>query len=94
LKRLPYKWPLALDVFKRQYDALVAGNLLAFQAEYFHETKVGQTFEVKLLGRVGYFTTHPQNLEAILSKNFEGKQMPGYFVSMSIKRLTCCSWMI
>jgi hypothetical protein len=68
LKRLPYKWPLALDVFKRQYDALVAGNLLAFQAEYFHETKVGQTFEVKLLGRVGYFTTHPQNLEAILSK--------------------------
>jgi hypothetical protein len=77
LKRLPYKWPLALDVFKRQYDALIAGNLLAFQAEYFDETKVGHTFEVKLLGRVGYFTTHPKNLEAILSTNFEGKKPLG-----------------
>jgi hypothetical protein len=76
-KRLPYRWPLALDVFKRQYDALMAGNLLAFQAEYFDETQVGQTFEVKLLGRVGYFTTDPQNLEAILSTNFEGKILPG-----------------
>ncbi|KUJ13716.1 cytochrome P450 [Mollisia scopiformis] len=70
-RRLPYKWPLALDAFKRQYDALVAGNLLAFQSEYFEETQVGQTFEVKLLGRVGYFTLDPQNLEAILSTNFE-----------------------
>jgi hypothetical protein len=76
-KRLPYRWPLALDVFKRQYDALMAGNLLAFQAEYFDQTQVGQTFEVKLLGRVGYFTTDPQNLEAILSTNFEGKILLG-----------------
>lgn len=75
-KRLPYKWPLALDAFKRQYDALMAGNLLAFQSEYFEETQVGQTFQVKLLGRVGYFTTDPQNLEAILSTNFEGKSLP------------------
>ncbi|OCK99714.1 cytochrome P450 [Cenococcum geophilum 1.58] len=82
-KRLPYKWPLALDVFKRQYDALVAGNLLDFQAEYFDKTKVGQTFEVKLLGRIGYFTTDPKNLEAILSTNFEdwglGSRRPGLF---------------
>jgi hypothetical protein len=71
-KKLPYKWPLALDVFKRQYDALVSGNLLAFQAEYFDQTNVGQTFQVKLLGKVGYFTTDPKNIEAIVSTNFEG----------------------
>ena len=87
-KRLPYRWPLALDVFKRQYDALMAGNLLAFQAEYFDETQVGQTFEVKLLGRVGYFTTDPQNLEAILSTNFEGKILPGDRWSIATEMLT------
>jgi hypothetical protein len=87
-KRLPYRWPLALDVFKRQYDALIAGNLLAFQAEYFDETQVGQTFEVKLLGRVGYFTTDPQNLEAILSINFEGKILPGDQWSIATEMLT------
>ena len=87
-KHLPYKWPLALDVFKRQYDALMAGNLLAFQAEYFDKTKVGQTFEVKLLGRVGYFTTDPQNLEAILSTNFEGKILPVDRSSMIAEVLT------
>ncbi|KAJ8064874.1 hypothetical protein OCU04_007181 [Sclerotinia nivalis] len=69
-KRLPYKWPLALDVLKRQYDALVSGHLLSFQAEYFEKTAVGQTFEVKLLGEIGYFTTHPENVEAILSTRF------------------------
>jgi hypothetical protein len=62
-----------------QYDALKNGNLLAFQAEYFDKTEVGQTFEVNLLGRVGYFTTDPKNLEAILSTNFEGKNMHGIF---------------
>ena len=72
-KRLPYKWPLALDVFKKQYDALMAGNLLADQSKYFDQTQMGHTFEVKLLGTIGYFTTDPQNLEAILSTNFEGK---------------------
>lgn len=75
-RRLPYKWPLALDVFWRQYDALMAGNILAFQAEYFNKKQVGHTFEPKLLGRVGYFTTDPQNLEAMLSTNFQGELLP------------------
>ncbi|KAG0649621.1 Cytochrome P450 [Hyphodiscus hymeniophilus] len=70
-KKLPYKWPLALDVFKRQYDAAVAGNLMAFQSQYFKDTNVGQTFQVKLLGRIGYFTNDPKNIEAIVSTNFE-----------------------
>lgn len=76
-KQLPYKWPLAFDVFKRQYDALVAGCLLAFQADYFEKTAVGQTFQVKLLGSIGYFTTDPENLESILQTRFEGKTLPG-----------------
>ncbi|KAF7874771.1 hypothetical protein EAF04_001945 [Stromatinia cepivora] len=37
-KRLPFKWPLGLDVLKRQYDALVTRHLLSFQAEYFEKT--------------------------------------------------------
>jgi hypothetical protein len=75
-KKLPYKWPLALDIFKRQYDAAMSGNLLAFQAAYFDEIKVGQTFQLKLLGQVGYFTTDPKNIEAIVSTNFEGMWFP------------------
>lgn len=71
-KKLPYKWPLAIDILKRQYDALVSGSLLAFQADYFHEMKVDQTFQVNLLGNVGYSTRDPQNIEAIVSTNFEG----------------------
>jgi hypothetical protein len=55
--RLPFKLPLALDIFKKQYDALVSGHLLAFQSEYFDKNKMGKTFQVKLLGKVGYFTT-------------------------------------
>lgn len=50
---------------------------MAFQADYFAQKEVGQTFEVKLLGNVGYFTTDPKNLEAILSTHFEGKTISG-----------------
>ena len=74
-KKLPYKWPLALDVFKRQYDAYMSGHLLAFQADYFEKTDVGQTFQVKLLGKVGYFTTDSKNIESILLTRFEGKTL-------------------
>ncbi|RAL10460.1 uncharacterized protein BO97DRAFT_444664 [Aspergillus homomorphus CBS 101889] len=34
-RKLPYKWPLALDIFKSQYYALTRGSLLAYQADYF-----------------------------------------------------------
>jgi hypothetical protein len=72
----------------------VVGNLLAFQAEYFDKTKVGQTFEVKLLGRIGYFTTHSQNLEAILSTYFEGKKAPEEPSRFIIERLSSWSWVL
>ncbi|KAM4067330.1 cytochrome p450 [Hirsutella rhossiliensis] len=70
-KKLPYKWPLAIDVFKGQYNALMRGNLLAYQADFFQKFKVGQTFEVRLLGRVGYFTMDPTNLEHMLQTHFD-----------------------
>ncbi|KAL3460320.1 cytochrome P450 [Aspergillus heterothallicus] len=70
-KKLPYKWPLAIDIFKKQYDALMRGNLLAYQADYFRKFKVGDTFEIKLLGRIGYFTMDPRNLEAMLQTHFD-----------------------
>ncbi|PSS06649.1 hypothetical protein M430DRAFT_23348 [Amorphotheca resinae ATCC 22711] len=61
----------------------VIGDSLAFQADYFEKTSVGQTFEIKLLGKVGYFTKDPKNLEAMLSTRFEdwglGSRRPGLF---------------
>ncbi|KAJ6011525.1 hypothetical protein N7451_002937, partial [Penicillium sp. IBT 35674x] len=70
LKRLPYKWPFAIDIFVNQYKALVNGNLLNYQANYFQKHKLGPTFEAKLLGQVGCFTTDPKNLEAMLQTHF------------------------
>ncbi|KAL5335182.1 cytochrome P450 [Aspergillus crustosus] len=74
-KALPYKWPFALDIFVSQYDALMRGALLATQAEYFETMQVGKTFELKLLDRVGYFTTDPRNLGAILQTDFDSWEL-------------------
>ncbi|KAI9811230.1 MAG: hypothetical protein M1827_005562 [Pycnora praestabilis] len=65
---LPYKWPLALDILKRQYDALPDQRLLAFQSPYIERMP---NMELHLLGNVGYLTTDPKNVEAILHANFE-----------------------
>ncbi|KAL2845385.1 putative cytochrome P450 alkane hydroxylase [Aspergillus pseudodeflectus] len=56
--KLPYEWPLGLDILKKQYDALMRGNLFAYQ-------------RTRLLGRVGYFTMDPKNLEAMLQTRFD-----------------------
>lgn len=66
---LPYKWPLALDILKRQYDALPDQRLLAFQSPYMEKMP---NMKLHLLGNVGYMTTDPKNVEAILLTNFEG----------------------
>jgi hypothetical protein len=34
---------------------------------------MSKTYEVKLLGRVGLFTTDPVNVQAILVTHFKGK---------------------
>ena len=60
-------------MLKSQYDALVRGNLLAYQADCFQKFQLGQTFEVRLLGRVGYFTSDPKNLEHMLQTDFDSK---------------------
>lgn len=66
---LPYKWPLALDILKQQYDALPGQRLLAFQSPYIEKMP---NMKVHLLGNVGYMTIEPKNIEAILYTNFEG----------------------
>ena len=55
-----------------QYDALVSGHLLEAQSRYFQRHSLGKTYEVKLLGRVGLFTTDPVNVQSILVTHFEG----------------------
>lgn len=66
---LPYKWPFALDILKRQYDALIDQRLLAFQSPYMEKLP---NMKLHLLGNVGYMTTDPKNVKAILLTNFEG----------------------
>lgn len=65
-----HKWPLALDVLKRQYEANSEQHLMAFQSKFFD--KLGPNMELKLFGAVGYMTIEPKNVEAILSTRFEG----------------------
>ncbi|KAK1505067.1 cytochrome P450 [Colletotrichum abscissum] len=64
---LPYRWPFALDLLKRQYDALPSGRLLEFQTRYM---KIAPTLRIDILGE-GYIITDPVNIEAILSTRFE-----------------------
>ncbi|KAG9231002.1 cytochrome P450 [Amylocarpus encephaloides] len=66
--KVPYRWPLALDVLKLQYDALPSQRLLEFQSKYF---KIAPSMRLKLFGQTGYMTTDPKNIEAILSTRFE-----------------------
>jgi hypothetical protein len=67
---MPYKWPFALDVLKRQYDALPSQRLLAFQSQFFD--RLGPNMKIMLFGQAGYMTMDPRNIEAILSTRFEG----------------------
>lgn len=80
-KTLPYKWPFAIDVLKRQYDALPSQRLLAFQSQFFD--KMGPNMKLMLFGQAGYMTTDPKNVEAVLSSCFEdfglGSRREGLF---------------
>lgn len=83
---------MAIDIFVNQYKALVNGNLLDYQADYFQKHKLGPTFEVKLLGRVGYFTTDPRNLEAMLQTNFTGNCIYSSLVQKIFSRIVTIEW--
>ncbi|KAI8954526.1 cytochrome P450 [Xylaria longipes] len=65
---VPYKWPLALDLLKRQYDILFSDNTFERLTPFFN---IAGTCRIHLFGLTGYFTTDPENIEAILSTQFE-----------------------
>jgi hypothetical protein len=55
-------------------DGFRAGRekkLLAFFTDQFQ--RVGPTAEVRILGGIGYVTQDPENIEALLSTQFQGK---------------------
>jgi hypothetical protein len=87
--KLPYKWPFALDILKRQYDALPSQRLLAFQSQYFD--KMGPNMLLMLFGQVGYMTTDPKNIESILSTHFEGLLWPNLnWLYSLVEAYPCC----
>lgn len=65
---VPYKWPLALDLLKRQYDILCSDHAFERLTPYF---SMAPTARVHFFGATGYFTTDPDNLETILSTRFD-----------------------
>ncbi|OQO10861.1 hypothetical protein B0A48_04162 [Cryoendolithus antarcticus] len=67
LATLPYRWPFALDLLKRQWDALPAKRLLEFQTAYM---ATAPTIRINVLGE-GYITTDPGNIEAVLTTRFD-----------------------
>jgi cytochrome P450 len=77
---VPYKWPLALDLVKRQYEILFGDHTLEGLTPYFD---IAATCCIHLFGLTGYFTTDPENVEAILSTRFEdyslgSRRLAGY----------------
>ncbi|KAI9767401.1 MAG: hypothetical protein M1839_004505 [Geoglossum umbratile] len=80
--KLPYKWPFAPDILKRQYDALPPQHLLAFQSQFFD--KMGPNMELRLFGNVGYMTTDPKNIEALLSTRFDGMAPAGRYQNLKV----------
>jgi len=65
---VPYKWPLALDLLKVQFDALFSGHILEVLTDYI---TIAGTIRLELWGVTGYITTDPENIETILSTRFE-----------------------
>jgi len=70
-RKIPYSWPFAIDLLKRQYDANSDKRLMRFRSQYFDS--LGANFEINLLGNSGYVSTDPKNVEILLSTRFKGK---------------------
>jgi len=68
LPRVPYKWPLALDLLRVQYRALFSGHTLEALTDYI---TIAGTVKLELWGVTGYITTDPENVDAILSAKFD-----------------------
>lgn len=64
---LPYKWPFALDLLIKQYNALPSGRLLEFQTPFL---ATAPTIRISILGD-GYILTDPVNINAVLNTHFD-----------------------
>ncbi|KAI9652536.1 MAG: hypothetical protein M1831_006727 [Alyxoria varia] len=65
---LKYRWPLGLDVVLEGLQAKNNKRLLALFGKYFEDT--GTTTQLTILGGTGWITFDPQNVEAMLSSQF------------------------
>ncbi|KAL1890343.1 hypothetical protein Sste5346_008345 [Sporothrix stenoceras] len=68
LPYVPYKWPLAIDLLTKQYKILSGKHTFEELTPYFD---IALTCCIHFFGVTGYFTTDPENIEAILSTNFK-----------------------
>ncbi|KAA6413839.1 MAG: cytochrome P450 [Lasallia pustulata] len=78
--KIPFKWPLSLDLVKQTWDANTDQRLLAFYQQFFDN--LGPNLEQKLLGGIGYVTIDPENIETLLSTKFQdfglGSRRPAF----------------
>lgn len=70
-RRLPYKWPLALDIVFDAFRIIGEKQALQYFVDIFE--RIGPTFEQHILGAKGIDTVEPENLESVLSTNFASK---------------------
>lgn len=68
--KLPYNWPLGIDIIKRGLKANANKKLLALFTAFFDE--LGPNIEPTLLSGRGFVTMDPENIEAVLSSRFQG----------------------
>ncbi|XXH04758.1 hypothetical protein Hte_011180 [Hypoxylon texense] len=66
--KVPYRWPFALDLLKVQFDALFSGHTLEALTDYI---TIAGTVRLELWGVTGYITIDPENIETILSSQFD-----------------------
>lgn len=71
LKAWSAKWPLGLDFLIKVIRYGKAQQILKFFLDVIDES--GTTFEQSLLGARGIDTVDPENIEAVLSTQFEGR---------------------
>lgn len=74
LAKVPFKWPLSLDLVRASLRANSQQHLLALYTQFFDS--LGPNLEMTLLGGVSYVTIDPENVEYILS-NSRGKKYSG-----------------
>jgi hypothetical protein len=73
--KLPYKWPLAIDIVKKGFRAHWDKRLLQLFQELYHG--LGPNIEQTLLGSTGFVTIDPENIETMLSTRFGGTSIAG-----------------